>query len=292
MRRFWLIALTVLSCGLFVIGAQATEPKIWGITPSVDRVAISYNVYGQGGPTLAFIHGWSCDSRYWRQQIPFFATKYQVVTLDLAGHGHSGLDRVDYTMATFGHDVKAVIDALKIERVILIGHSMGGGIIAEAARLMPRRVIGLIGIDTLQDVEHPLTAVEMQQMVAPFEKDFKARARAFVKEMMVPGMDEELRTWIVQDIAAAPSTVAIAAFKAYMSTYVTGEAASVFEAVRVPIYCVNADLWPTNYEANRRHMNTFDTMTLHNVGHFLILEKPAPFNDLLDKTISKIMKNR
>jgi len=292
MRRVCITILVLLTFGLIAASVQATEPSVWGVTASADEVAISYNVYGQGQPTLVFVHGWSCDSRYWREQVPFFAGQHRVVTLDLAGHGHSGVGRAEYTMQAFGQDVKAVVEALQAQKVILIGHSMGGGIIAEAALLMPQRVIGLIGIDTLQNVEHPLTVEEMQQMVAPFEKDFKAHVQFFVKEMMVPGMDHQLQAWIVQDMAAAPPTVAISAFKAYMGQYVTGAAASVFDAVRVPVYCVNADMWPVDYDANRRHMQTFETMTLSNVGHFLMLEKPAQFNDLLDKTITKIMKDR
>ena len=289
MRRVCITILALLTFGLIAASVQATEPSEWGVTASADEVAISYNVYGQGQPTLVFVHGWSCDSRYWREQVPFFAGQYRVVTLDLAGHGHSGVGRAEYTMQAFGQDVKAVVKALQAEKVILIGHSMGGGIIAEAARLMPQRVIGLIGIDTLQNVEHPLTVEEMQQMVAPFERDFKAHVQFFVKEMMVPGMDHQLQAWIVQDMAAAPPTVAISAFKSYMGQYVTGAAATVFEGIQVPVYCVNADMWPVDYDANRRHMQTFEAMTLADVGHFLMLEKPARFNDLLDKTITKIL---
>ena len=289
MRRVCITILALLTFGLIAASVQATEPSVWGVTASADEVAISYNVYGQGQPTLVFVHGWSCDSRYWREQVPFFAGQYRVVTLDLAGHGHSGVGRAEYTMQAFGQDVKAVVEALQAQKVILIGHSMGGGIIAEAARLMPQRVIGLIGIDTLQNVEHPLTVEEMQQMVAPFERDFKAHVQFFVKEMMVPGMDHQLQAWIVQDMAAAPPTVAISAFKSYMGQYVTGAAATVFEGIQVPVYCVNADMWPVDYDANRRHMQTFEAMTLADVGHFLMLEKPARFNDLLDKTITKIL---
>lgn len=77
--------------------------------------------------------------------MPHFSAKHRVVTLDLAGHGHSGLARTRYTMKAFGEDVQAVTQAVGGRRVILIGHSMGGSVIAEAARLLPGRVIGLIG---------------------------------------------------------------------------------------------------------------------------------------------------
>src|SRR5690348_10214559 len=52
-----------------------------------DGIHVQYRVYGKGEPALVFIHGWSCDSNYWREQVPEFAKKYTVVTVDLAGHG-------------------------------------------------------------------------------------------------------------------------------------------------------------------------------------------------------------
>ncbi len=81
------------------------------------------------------MHGWSCDARYWRSQVPAFSRNHRVIVPDLAGHGHSGTSRTKYTMNAFGEDVQAVIQAAGSRRVILIGHSMGGSVIAEDERL-------------------------------------------------------------------------------------------------------------------------------------------------------------
>ncbi len=111
---------------LFITSCKHTnQPHTRGITLSSDNIPISYSVYGQGKITLLFVHGWSCDSRYWYKQISSFSKKYRIVTIDLAGHGHSGYARKDYTMPLFGDDVKSVIETLDAENVILIGHSMG-----------------------------------------------------------------------------------------------------------------------------------------------------------------------
>ena len=76
-------------------------------------------------------------------------------------------------MGTFGEDVRAVAEAAEIRSVILIGHSMGGSVIAEAARLMSNRVIGLIGIDTLENIEYPMTREELKKMIAPLKNNFR-----------------------------------------------------------------------------------------------------------------------
>src|SRR5215831_19464471 len=52
-----------------------------------DGVHVQYHVYGKGEPALVLIHGWSCDSNYWREQVPILKQKYTVITVDLAGHG-------------------------------------------------------------------------------------------------------------------------------------------------------------------------------------------------------------
>jgi len=267
------------------IPAQAEWPRV---APSKDGTPISYEVYGSGEPALVFVHGWSCDARYWRKQVAELSERWRVVTLDLAGHGHSGSGRGKYTMKAFGEDVRAVTEATGSDRVILIGHSMGGSVIAEAARLMPDRVIGLIGVDTLENIEYPLTQEAVDQMIDPLEKDFQCGTRKFVEPMIAPGTDPRLREWILSDMAAASPAVALSAMREMMAQYVTGEAARIFEDIPLPVVCVNGDLWPVNFEANRRHMASFDAMVLKGADHFLMLNRPQEFNQALEKAIQGI----
>ena len=276
---------------LVVLGLSAARADWPHVVKSADGVPISYEVYGSGEPTLVFVHGWNCDARYWREQIPFFSKKHRVVVLDLAGHGHSGLSRTKYTMAAFGEDVKAAAEAAGAGRVILIGHSMGGSVIAEAARLMPARVIGLIGVDTLENVEYPLTQEEFVKMTAPLREDFQAGSRGFVGQMLSTNTDAQLREWILSDMSAASPAVAMSAMDEMMGQFISGEAAKVFEQVRVPVMSVNGSLWPINYEANRRHMLSYDAIVLTNADHFLMMNRPAEFNAALEEAVERLLKN-
>ncbi len=280
--------LLVLFLTLGAIRAQADWPHV---IPSKDGTPISYEIYGAGEPTLVFVHGWSCDARYWRAQLPYFAKNHRVVMLDLAGHGHSGTTRSQHTMRAFGEDVRVVTESTGSRRVILIGHSMGGSVIAEAARLMPSRVIGLIGIDTLENIEYPMTREELKKMIAPLEKDFRTGSRQFVEEMISPQTDPQLREWILSDMSAAPPAVALSAMNNMMSQYITGEAAKIFDEIRIPVITVNGDMWPVNYEANRRHMLSFDAIVLKGADHFLMLNRPEQFNRALETAISKLLRN-
>ena len=281
-----LSCLVVLFLAFGEVWAQAEWPHV---VPSKDGTPISYEIYGVGEPSLIFVHGWSCDARYWRAQLPHFSKNHRVVVLDLAGHGHSGSTRSQYTMKSFGEDVQAVTEATDSRRIILIGHSMGGSVIAEAARLMPNRVIGLIGIDTLENIEYPMTREELDQMMAPLAKDFRTGSRQFVKPMILPSTDPQLREWILSDMSAAAPAVALSAMNEMMSQYITKEAAAIFDEIRIPVITVNGDLWPINYEANRRHMFSFNAIVLKEADHFLMIDRKEEFNNALEKAVDTIL---
>lgn len=67
--------------------------------------------------------------------------------------------------------------------------------------------------------------------------------------------------------------------------YITGEAAKIFEKIRIPVISVNGDLWPVNFEANRRHMMSYEAIVLPKADHFLMMDLPEEFNRALDKAI-------
>ncbi len=276
----------LLAVAVSTVTAQTNWPKS---TISRDGTPISYESYGAGAPALVLVHGWSCDARYWREQIDAFAHRHQVITVDLAGHGHSGLGREIYSMRAFGEDVQAVMDAEAVDTAILIGHSMGGSVIVEAARLLPGRVIGLIGVDTLENIEYPLTNEELAGMVTPLEQDFTVGVRQFVSSMLSSPTDDALRAWILADMAAAPPAVALSAMREMMNQYVTGEAARLFAEVQIPVVSINGDLWPIDYEANRRHMQSFEAIVIKDADHFLMMNRPEAFNQALATAVGRLM---
>jgi pimeloyl-ACP methyl ester carboxylesterase len=261
------------------------------VVSSKDGTQISYSVHGAGEPTLVFVHGWSCDTRYWRNQIDFFSQNHKIVLIDLAGHGHSGMNRDDYTIEAFGEDVKAVVEAIGSKNVILIGHSMGGAVIAQAALLLPMRVKGLIGVDTYHNIEYPLSQEEFEIMVAPFKENFQKGTHQFVQQMQLPNNDTELNKWIQKDMSSAPPNVAISAMTELMSKSITGKAAQVFKEISIPIIAVNGDMWPTNLEANRRHMSFFEAIVVKNSDHFLMMNRSDEFNKALKQAIKSIVEN-
>jgi pimeloyl-ACP methyl ester carboxylesterase len=251
---------------------------------SVDSVLISYDEKGSGSPELVFVHGWSCDKSYWSKQVEYFAPKYKVVTIDLAGHGASGMERKNYTMEAFGADVATVIKKLDLKKVVLIGHSMGGAVILEAARLTPGRIIGLVGADTFQDFERSYTLQEIEQFLTPFRENFLETVNDFVLNMFPLNADSILVESIIKDMSSAPKEVAISA----MANLFSYDAKPTLKQVRLPIQLINCEKYPVNIEAGKRQAFSFEVAVIPEVGHFVMMEDAESFNRLLEETIRKL----
>lgn len=252
---------------------------------SADRVSIAYRVVGSGKPALVFVHGWCCGQSYWDAQVPHFARQYKVVTIDLAGHGESGLERKTWTMSAFGEDVVAVVNELALDEVVLIGHSMGGPVIAEAARRMPERVIGLVGADTFINVEQMGTPEQIDEFLGSLRANFVEATREFVRSMFTPTSAPVLVERVVADMSAAPPEVGLGAAEGMSKQ----DLARAFEEVQVPIRCINSGRITTDIEAARRHASSFEVVFMSGVGHFVMMEDPETFNRLLAEIVKEFV---
>jgi pimeloyl-ACP methyl ester carboxylesterase len=254
---------------------------------SSDGLQISYTDQGSGDLTLVFVHGWSCDKSYWKNQVPEFSKNYRVVNVDYGGHGSSGTERENFTINSFGDDVVAVVDKLDLDNVILIGHSMGGEVIIDAATKIPEKVIALVGVDTYQQFRDTTFTQEMfDGMIAPFYEDFKTATDGFVRAMFPENADTVLVNQVAADMSSADSRIAMQAFE---SMFEFGNIIEILlKEMKKPVYAINADLWPTNEEYNRSTVPDFKVRYMTGYGHFIMLENPELFNKLLQKTINDI----
>src|SRR5262245_46594804 len=151
---------------------------------SSDGVPVSYTDQGKGDPALVFVHCWSCNRNLWDEQVPEFARRHRVVAIDLPGHGESGRGRKEWTIPAFGEDVKAVADQLGLERMVLVGSSMGGPVCLEAARRMSGRVVGIVAADTLQRMSERMPPEAGEMLVRGFEADFKGTTERLMNERL------------------------------------------------------------------------------------------------------------
>ncbi|MCD4680774.1 MAG: alpha/beta hydrolase, partial [Bacteroidales bacterium] len=115
-----LFMLQMVSC---IILLSCSQKKEIGFA-EVNGTSIYYELKGKGTP-MVFMHGFALDMRYWDSQIEKFSSDYTVLRYDYKGFGKS---QIPDTLQPYSHheDLKALLDYLDLEKVVLIAHSMGG----------------------------------------------------------------------------------------------------------------------------------------------------------------------
>jgi pimeloyl-ACP methyl ester carboxylesterase len=96
------------------------------------------------GPALLLIHGIGDSSDTWRPVLEQLAQNHTVVAPDLLGHGRSDKPRADYSVAAYANGMRDLLSTLEIDRVTVIGHSLGGGVAGQFAYQFPERCERLV----------------------------------------------------------------------------------------------------------------------------------------------------
>ena len=255
-----------------------------GSAATVDGLKIHSSSVGSG-PTIVFVHGWTCDSSSWTGQVPAFAKDHRVITLDLPGHGQTALPQDGkLSMDLFARAVEAVRAEAGADRIVLVGHSMGAPVIRQYAHLYPQHVAGLVAVDGPLDIR-----VFPAELPPGFAASFtgpegRAAREGMIRSMFIPETPAALQEKILAMMLAAPEATAVGAMNATFdpvnrwTDVIRSPALSVYAGTaNVPDPAATRELYP-NHEA----------MQLAGTGHFLMMEKPDEFNRLLAEFLDKI----
>ena len=255
---------------------------------SVDGVSIAYDVRGEGKPAIVFVHGWSNNRGVWDAQAKLFSQKYKVTTIDLAGFGDSGNTRNEWTMEAFGYDVVAVLDKLELENVILVGLSMGAPVVIEAAKLKPSKISGIVLVDFLKDIE----AVYSQEDISNADK-------ALMELVTEPSIEKSEPYFIQNSSELAERYVnmikdvsKIGWSESLRNTWLwcNDKCAESLQNIQAPVVSINADQSPTNVEAFRKYIPSFQAKIITGIGHFVPWEAPDEFNRLLEEAVQEFVQ--
>jgi len=265
-RRFWAAIVALTACA----SARAA---------SVDGIELHSESAGSG-PTIIFVHGWTCDTSSWREQMPAFDDDYRVIALDLPGHGSSGSPPPDgFSMDLFARAVEAVRAEAGAERVVLVGHSMGVPVIRQYAIRYPEHVAGLVGVDGPFDLRS-LNAVAGGQ-TPTFTGE---RRESMIRGMFVPSTPPALQQHILSMMLAAPEATANGAGRAMFDPAI--RTADVISAPALAVVAGTAEV--PEAAAIRDILPRFEATRVAGTGHFLMMEKPAEFNRLLAGFLDRI----
>ncbi|MGW5716984.1 alpha/beta fold hydrolase [Amycolatopsis sp. NPDC003865] len=110
------------------------------------------------GPALLFLHGIGDDSSTWLELLSSLAADHTVIAPDLLGHGASAKPRADYSVAAYTCGMRDLLTTLDVDRVTVVGHSLGGGVAMQFAYQFPERCerLVLVGSGGVGAGVHPL----------------------------------------------------------------------------------------------------------------------------------------
>ena len=257
------------------------------VVRSGDGVPIHYTDEGKGEPALVFVHCWACDLHLWDAQVAALAGNHRVVAIDLAGHGESGKNRANWTIPAFGADVAAVVEKLGLKKVILVGSSMGGPVILEAARQLGDRIVGLVPVDTLTNVEEKTPPDQIADVARKFQADYKGEAAKYINQYLFsPSTPAAVKKLVIDRATSTAPEVGVPALKAAL----VYDPIPTLRGIKAPIRAINSDLFPTNLAANRRYAPQFEAVIIEGVGHYPMLETPERFNELLAQAVRDFQK--
>jgi len=151
----------------------------------LEGIAIHYTDDGKGMPLL-FIHGWLMSHRVWALQAPL-AAGFRVITLDLRGHGSAGA--ADFSYNACCADIALLCDCLSLDRVIVVGWSMGAQIALKAYPSLEKAVAGMVLVGgtphfcSSSDFPYGVAPAEARSMMLRIKRDYNRAAGEFFSSM-------------------------------------------------------------------------------------------------------------
>ena len=112
-------------------------------TTQLGNIAVSYDETGKGRP-LVFLHGYLEAKEVWKPLTEILSREYRIITIDLPGHGSSGITGEVHTMEFIAEAVREVMRDAGTDRVIIIGHSLGGYAALAFAAMYPENLAGYV----------------------------------------------------------------------------------------------------------------------------------------------------
>ena len=253
---------------------------------SVDGINVHWTSSGSGPQTLVLIHGWTCDDTSWSAQVPALSKKYRVLTLDLPGHGKSGTPKDGaFSMDLFARAVEAVRVEAQADRLVLVGHSMGTPVIRQYARLHPQRVAALVLVDGVMMLGAPRPGAPAGALPQPDQMRGPGGPKAretMIRGMFVAGTPKPVQDHVLKMMLAAPEATAYGAMTATFDPAIWKEN-PVFDVPALGLFADKSALG--NPDATRKVLPKLEYHEIPGTGHFLMLEKPAEFNRLIERFV-------
>lgn len=283
---YLLIIMTICSCSKNKNNSAHNDVVM---VLNTDQTQISYRTCGSGDIAVLFVHGWNINKSYWSAQFDEFCGDYNVISMDLPGFGESKNLEEQYAITSYAKDVRALMDHLELNKVVLVGHSMGGRIILEAAQNNDR-VIAMVGVDNFKEVDQEITEelkAEMDRFLTMLNNDFSETSSAYADQYLIyDRADSAVRRRIVQNYSKSNPESSIAAIAAYFNyEYTESERLT---GLKLPLYLISSHMFPLDTLALDNTGLDYHVFGMDQTGHFPMVEQPEVFNKHLTEILVSV----
>ena len=252
-------------------------------TLSRSGVRLAYVERGSGAPPLLFVHAWSADLTTFQPQLDHFARHHRVVAVDLRGHGQSDKPEQDYTAEVFADDLAWVAGQLRLERPVVVGHSMGGVIALVLAVRHPDVPAAIVAMDSpIIPSPQLLAAVPMliEGMRSPAYRDV---IRQFYDAYAGFEDDPQRREQLLERLTSGDQHVMASALENVFAADTEAAAA----ACRLPVLYISSGPWHADIGRFRELCPQLVTAQTVGSGHFHQLEVPEQVNAMIERFITR-----
>jgi pimeloyl-ACP methyl ester carboxylesterase len=254
-------------------------------------------------PTLAFIHGWMLSHCYWQPLCEMLSPNFNCLAYDLRGFGQSALGQSrTFTTTSYARDLLELLDALHLQNVWVVGHSMGGSIALRAADLAPDRIAGAIcvnsggGIYLKEEFERFRRAGQMLvRLRSPWLTHLPGLSNFFRRDSVVHPLPQQWGQQRLQDFVAAH---AIAARGALLDTTTEAEVHQLPQVVArlaQPVYFVTGrqdTIMEPKYvyhlaSFHRDYASGETVVELADCGHLAMLEQTSAVASIVKTVVAR-----
>ncbi|MGN8791525.1 MULTISPECIES: alpha/beta fold hydrolase [Acidaminococcus] len=265
-----------------------------------DNVSIYYEIHGEGKP-LFMLPGWTCSTKFWKYNVDELARHFQVVLMDMRGHGESEKVLHSHRISRYAMDVKNLLDALDLKDVTVLGWSMGASILWSYIELFGNyRIDSLICVD-----QSPAQYVKsdwpwgqkacfdvetFMETCFAAKSDPRGAAEGLVSACLKHAPSAEDRNMLVDEICKCPPYVRIE----IMRDHTNLDWRDFLPHINIPtlvccareskVFDVHGSAWVGE------HIPGAQTVIFEDCSHMLFWEKPEQFNQCVTKFIEDLKK--
>jgi 3-oxoadipate enol-lactonase len=255
---------------------------------AINQTHLYYEIAG-AGQAVVLIHGLGSSTRDWEAQVPELAKSYQVITLDLRGHGRSDRPAGPYQIPMFAADLAGLLEALGVASAHIVGLSLGGGVAFQFALDYPSMVRSLTLVNTAPALGGAPEQAEQEiarRVGIVQQLGMRAMGQALGPNLFPKPEQAGLRETFVERWAENDPQAYIAATRSMLGWDVTGRLGSI--TCPVLVIASDQDYGPVSAkEAYRQLMPRARLAVIPDAHHAVPMERPEAFNPVLAQFLAE-----